>query len=142
MVSIKRLSLDLSLDEMPLMLGLASSLPEYSFAYFLDKHLGTTFKMTGYYNIYIKKNKTFYEFPQYEYEETEMFRFYRLISNKCDGLMLLDKYGALDYLLFVFGNLTTSERLLFSETLRCCPVVQFVTEILLDEREHRDLLVR
>ncbi|MCS6979588.1 MAG: IPExxxVDY family protein [Flavobacteriales bacterium] len=138
----QRYHLDLSLDEMPLLLGLVSSLPEYTFAFHLDKTLHTRLTMTESFTFYHRKLRTFLEFIRYEYDQAEFFRFFRLVSNKCEGHFLTEKYGPLDYILVVFGDLTTGDRLDLAERVRQCPAVEFVRDILLDEREHRELLVR
>lgn len=123
-------------------LGIASSFPEYSFAFHLDKTLHTRLSFAGYYTIYNKKTRSYLEFVQYEYDQAEFFRFFRLVSNKAEGFMLVSNYGPLDYILLIFGDLSTGDRLYFQERVRACEAVEFSRDILLDPREHRELLLR
>jgi hypothetical protein len=138
----KTLLLDITPDEAPMTLGIASSFPEYSFAFHLDKTLHTRLSFAGYYTIYNKKTRSYLEFVQYEYDQAEFFRFFRLVSNKAEGFMLVSNYGPLDYILLIFGDLSTGDRLYFQERVRACEAVEFSRDILLDPREHRELLLR
>lgn len=138
----KTILLDITPDEAPLILGIASSYPEYSFAFHLDKTLRTQLTFAGYYTVYHKKTRSYLEFVQYEFDQSEYFRFFRLVSNKSEGFMLVSEYGPLDYILLIFGDLTTGDRLYFQEQVKACPAVEFSRDILLDSREHRELLLR
>ncbi|MCX7768132.1 MAG: hypothetical protein N2110_03795 [Flavobacteriales bacterium] len=139
----RRLSLDLSLDEYPLALGIVSALPEYTLAFRLDKVLHTRLTLRGYYIAYNRRFKTFHKYLQYEYNHEEVFRFYRLVSNRSeDASLLLDDYGPLDYIFLVFGEISTGDVIHLKERLRGCQGVEFVLEVYLDEKEHHELLVR
>lgn len=138
----RNILLDITPDEAPMIVGIASSYPEYAFAFHLDRTLHTRLSFAGYFTLYNKKTRTYLEFVQYEYDQPEYFRFFRLVSNKAEGYALVKDYGPLDFILLIFGDLSTADRLFFLEKIKSCPAVEFVRDIMLREREHHELLIR
>lgn len=92
---------------------IVSQEPEYRLCWGLNKELGLDLKRVEDFEVLLD-NKTIHKFPTFEQFEEKDFRFWRLISIKDQGRILVREYASFDYLLVLEAEANTqvAERLL------------------------------
>jgi len=102
---------------------IVSQEPEYRLCWGLNRELGLDLKRVQDIDALLD-NKTIHEFPTFEQYEEKDFRFWRLVSIKDRGRVLIKEYSSFDYLLVLQAETNTRVAELLLEALRKSKFIQ------------------
>ena len=124
-----------------LVLGITSDEKDYKLIWDINNALGWSLERKDNYRCYHQKNKIELEFPLFSYTDEDRYITYKLISNKHEGLALLEELKNLDYLLMIHDESGADEISDLSEKLKKINSIRAVFKIDIARLKNKERLV-
>jgi hypothetical protein len=123
-------------------LGIVAPIKSYQFIWFINRHLGFTFRLNNDIEIsMLKKNRQYY-FSVFEYLVPGSSLVYYLYHNQHNGEYLLPEFKHLDFIWLIKGEDIAAEEITeLQQSIRKISAVQLVNEMTNEKIKNKQFLI-
>lgn len=123
-------------------LGIVAPIKNYQFIFYVNRHLGYTFRLNNEYEISMIKKMRQYYFSVFEYKIPGSTLVYYLYHNQHNGEYLLPEFKHLDFIWLIKGEDISNEEVLdLQQSIRKIPAVQLVNEMTNEKIKNKQFLI-
>lgn len=134
-------TLDIQYEYDFILIGISCHEREHRLSWALNQSLHIELERMKDLQIELKKQTEPLSYPFFEYDDTEHYRKYFLISNKCTRGMLLPEQKQVDFLLMIKGTLQSPEKLSMIKMIKDTQLVLTAFEINPEQLKSRENLL-
>jgi hypothetical protein len=134
-------TLDIKYEYDFILIGISCHEKEYRLSWALNNSLQLELARISDMQIELKKQTEPLSYPIFEYDDTEHYRKYYLISNKTSKGMLVPEQKQADFLLMIKGSLQDPEKLALLKAIKNTQLVLMAFEINPESLKSRDNLL-